>query len=82
MRKSFLYSTAVAELTEVLNSSLFMEDVIAKTSSVIIDSIHNGGKLLTCGNGGSAADALHLAEELVGRYSKERRGLPCYLLKF
>ncbi|HEY8780377.1 MAG TPA: D-sedoheptulose 7-phosphate isomerase [Mucilaginibacter sp.] len=80
MRKSFLYSTAVAELTEVLNSSLFMEDVIAKTSSVIIDSIHNGGKLLTCGNGGSAADALHLAEELVGRYSKERRGLPAICL--
>jgi D-sedoheptulose 7-phosphate isomerase len=31
-----------------------------------------GGKILTAGNGGSAADALHMAEELVGRYSKER----------
>jgi D-sedoheptulose 7-phosphate isomerase len=80
MKKTFLYSTAVSELIAALNASLFMEDVIAKTSSVIIDSINNGGKLLTCGNGGSAADALHLAEELVGRYSKERRGLPAICL--
>jgi phosphoheptose isomerase len=80
MKKTFLYSTAVSELIDALNASLFMEDVIAKTSSVIIDSINNGGKLLTCGNGGSAADALHLAEELVGRYSKERRGLPAICL--
>jgi phosphoheptose isomerase len=80
MKKTFLYSAAVSELIEALNSSLFMESVIAETSSVIINSIHNGGKLLTCGNGGSAADALHLAEELVGRYSRERRALPAICL--
>jgi D-sedoheptulose 7-phosphate isomerase len=34
-----------------------------------------GGKLLTCGNGGSATDAMHLAEELVGRFDKNRRSL-------
>ncbi len=39
-----------------------------------------GGKILTCGNGGSAADALHLAEELVGRYKHERRSLPAVCL--
>ncbi len=80
MKSKFLYSTSVTELIEALNSSLFLEDTIIETCSVIIDAIKNGGKLLTCGNGGSAADALHLSEELVGRYSKERRGLPAICL--
>jgi D-sedoheptulose 7-phosphate isomerase len=35
-----------------------------------------GNKVLACGNGGSAADAMHLAEELTGRYSRDRRSLP------
>ena len=74
------YSTSVSELIEVLKSSLLLEDTINKTSTIIIESILKGGKLLTCGNGGSAADALHLSEELVGRYSKERRGLPAICL--
>jgi len=42
--------------------------------------IKSGHKLLTAGNGGSAADALHLAEELVGRFSKDRRSLPAVAL--
>ena len=40
----------------------------------------SGGKILTCGNGGSAADALHLAEELVGRFRGNRRSLPAVSL--
>lgn len=43
-------------------------------------AIKNGNKLLTAGNGGSAADALHLAEELVGRFNKERPSLPAIAL--
>ena len=43
-------------------------------------TIESGGKLLVCGNGGSAADAQHLASELVGRYKEERRGLPAVSL--
>lgn len=39
-----------------------------------------GGVLYTCGNGGSAADAQHLTGELVGRYRRERRGLPAVTL--
>jgi D-sedoheptulose 7-phosphate isomerase len=39
-----------------------------------------GGKILTCGNGGSAADAMHLAEELVGRFKNSRRSLPAISL--
>jgi len=43
---------------------------------IVTETIKNGGKVLLCGNGGSAADAQHIAAELSGRYKKERRGLP------
>ncbi len=44
------------------------------------ESLHAGGKVLVFGNGGSAADAQHLAGELVGRYLRERPGLPALAL--
>src|SRR3954467_15749219 len=42
----------------------------------LVEAIGNGGQLLLFGNGGSAADAQHLAAELVGRFYLERRALP------
>lgn len=54
--------------------------VIEAIAGEIIHCLHNGGKLLTCGNGGSAAEAQHFAEELVGRYHRERRSLPAVSL--
>lgn len=42
---------------------------------LMFDSINAGGKILACGNGGSAADAQHFAAELVGRFERERREL-------
>lgn len=45
-----------------------------------LDSLNNGGKILLMGNGGSAADAQHIAAELVGRYLNERRALPAIAL--
>ncbi|CAB5498336.1 D-sedoheptulose 7-phosphate isomerase [Bathymodiolus thermophilus thioautotrophic gill symbiont] len=44
------------------------------------NSLNNGGKILIFGNGGSAADAQHIAAELVGRYKTERRGLAAIAL--
>lgn len=44
------------------------------------NSLNNGGKILIFGNGGSAADAQHIAAELVGRYKIERQGLPAIAL--
>lgn len=57
-------------------------DSIVKMGDDIVESIINGGKLLLCGNGGSAADAQHLAAELVVRLrpSYNRRGLPAIAL--
>jgi D-sedoheptulose 7-phosphate isomerase len=43
-------------------------------------TFRQGGKLLTCGNGGSAAEAQHLAEELIGRFRQNRRPLPALAL--
>ncbi len=43
-------------------------------SSEIVECIKNGNKVLTCGNGGSAANAQHITGDIVGRYKKERRG--------
>ena len=48
---------------------------IADAVSALVGSITAGGKVLACGNGGSAADAQHFAAEFVGRFERERPGL-------
>ena len=45
-------------------------------ASIMADSLRNGGKVISCGNGGSLCDATHFAEELTGRFRKDRRPLP------
>ena len=53
---------------------------IAEASSLMIESIMNGGKVLVCGNGGSAADAQHFSAEMLNRFEKERPALPAIAL--
>ncbi|HBG07609.1 MAG: phosphoheptose isomerase [Geobacteraceae bacterium GWC2_58_44] len=53
---------------------------IAGTVSLLVDAFRGGNKLLVMGNGGSAADAQHLAAEIVGRFKLERRALPAIAL--
>ena len=48
---------------------------IEEAAKIMIKSLKNGGKIMLCGNGGSASDAQHLSAELVGRYRKTRRPL-------
>lgn len=74
------FKDSAQELGKVLEASLAIAPCVERAGEAIVQAILAGGKLLTCGNGGSAADALHLAEELVGRYSKERRALPALCL--
>ncbi len=67
------------EAQEVLNRFLSDETNIQKIDSAIrimSDSIRAGGKILSCGNGGSMCDAMHFAEELSGRFRDDRRALP------
>lgn len=52
-----------------------LTDIIAQVSKEIIKTFRNGGKVLLCGNGGSAADAQHIAAELSGRFYKDREPL-------
>jgi D-sedoheptulose 7-phosphate isomerase len=53
---------------------------LAAARSLIVDALRRGKKLLVFGNGGSAADAQHLAAELVGRFNRERAPLPAVAL--
>jgi D-sedoheptulose 7-phosphate isomerase len=49
---------------------------IAEAADLIAASLKNGGKIISCGNGGSSCDAMHFAEELTGRYRENRKALP------
>lgn len=71
---------SITELREALNLAEALAPQVESAGFAILESLKNGGKLLTCGNGGSAADAMHLAEELVGRYHRDRRALPAICL--
>ena len=72
------------EFSEHLKTSQATLECIATplevAASLCIDGLRNGGKILIFGNGGSAADAQHIAAELVGRYKVERKGLPAIAL--
>lgn len=63
----------------LLEDFCLREDVIHLTERVIlalVDTFNGGGKVLICGNGGSACDSMHFAEEFTGRFRKDRRPLP------
>lgn len=51
-------------------------ETVSQAGDLMVESIKQGGKILSCGNGGSMCDAMHFAEELTGRYRDNRAGLP------
>jgi D-sedoheptulose 7-phosphate isomerase len=53
---------------------------IARAGTVMTESLRTGGKILACGNGGSAGDAQHFSAELLNRFERERPGLPAVAL--
>jgi len=57
-----------------------LRSTINQIARIIISAYQHGKKILVCGNGGSAADAQHLAAELLGRFEKNRPPLPCLAL--
>ncbi|MEA3289716.1 MAG: D-sedoheptulose 7-phosphate isomerase [Campylobacterota bacterium] len=67
------FNSHLETINKVINS---MQSSVSEASKMIVDTLKNGNKVLLCGNGGSAADAQHIAAELTGRYKRERRGLP------
>ncbi|CAM2731746.1 MULTISPECIES: D-sedoheptulose 7-phosphate isomerase [Vibrio] len=74
-----LIRSELTEAAEVLNKFLSDDHNIAQieaAAKLIADSFKQGGKVLSCGNGGSHCDAMHFAEELTGRYRENRPGYP------
>lgn len=65
--------------TRILNDSAMIAQ-IETAAEWILRSLKNGGKVLFCGNGGSATDALHLTGEFIGKFQKERRSMPAIAL--
>jgi D-sedoheptulose 7-phosphate isomerase len=68
-------SKALQESMGVLASLEELEPALVRAVSMCAATLKSGGKLLICGNGGSAAEAMHLVGELVGRYKKDRAPL-------
>lgn len=65
----------IDELIGCLQRFKSLADSVATAGEALIRVLRSGGKIISAGNGGSAADALHLAEELVGRFISNRRPL-------
>lgn len=73
----------INEAQRVISAMLEDEKILTnleKATQACIDSLKNGGKILFAGNGGSAADAQHMAGELVSRFAFDRPGLPAIAL--
>ena len=67
------------EVLQMLMASDLPEK-LEKCAKIVEQALAEGHKVLFCGNGGSAADSQHLAAEFVGRFQKERKGLPAIAL--
>jgi D-sedoheptulose 7-phosphate isomerase len=67
------FNSHLETINKVMNH---MESDVEAAATIVVEALKNGNKVLLCGNGGSAADAQHIAAELTGRYKTERRGLP------
>lgn len=63
----------------ILADDVFLEKIQA-ASDLVKTAITNGNKVMICGNGGSASDALHIAGEFVGKFQKDRGALPALAL--
>ena len=68
------------ESIAVKQASAGLANRIAAAAKLMADTLQRGGKILSCGNGGSAADAQHFSSELIGRFERERRPLAAVAL--
>lgn len=77
---SLIFRNAITEHLAVIQALSSQHDVLERVACEMTRAIDGGNKVLWCGNGGSAADSQHLAAELMGRFRRERRGLPSVAL--
>lgn len=74
------FETSLAETVRTFQALTSIRPAIDRAGELMLATLRRGGKLLICGNGGSAAEAAHFATELVGRYARNRRSLPAVAL--
>ena len=70
----------ILQSIEIIEKSTLLIPEILKAIDIIVNAIQQNNKIIIFGNGGSAADAQHIAAELVGRFQKERKSLPAIAL--
>ncbi|MCA1798633.1 MAG: phosphoheptose isomerase [Xanthomonadaceae bacterium] len=75
VRKNFADSIAVKQRTMDA-----LADPVARAALLLVEALLANGKVMSCGNGGSAADAQHFAAEMLNRFEMERPGLPAIAL--
>lgn len=73
-------SEQIDEAARVFAASSILAPAIGRAGEAAVAALRAGGMVFACGNGGSCADAMHLAEECVGRYKSNRRPLPAICL--
>jgi D-sedoheptulose 7-phosphate isomerase len=78
--KNGIVKNALAAHEELFKLLANEIEIIEHCAEIIFAALERGNKILICGNGGSAADAQHIAAEFTGRYERERRGLPAIAL--
>jgi len=71
-----IFDKAIAEHLTIVRAMQNQKRELLSIARAMTSALQMGGKILWCGNGGSAADAQHLAAELVGRFRRERRAMP------
>jgi D-sedoheptulose 7-phosphate isomerase len=69
------FETAASVLERFMNDPAQLEKIVT-AAQLLASSFNQGGKVISCGNGGSHCDAMHFAEELTGRFRENRKGLP------
>jgi D-sedoheptulose 7-phosphate isomerase len=75
-----VFARGFADHLKIIAELQAQQPILEKIAAEMTDAILNGNKILWCGNGGSAADSQHLSAELVGRFKRERGGLPSIAL--
>jgi D-sedoheptulose 7-phosphate isomerase len=74
-----IISAELSQAAQVLQSFMADEKNISNietAAKIIAQSVQSGGKVISCGNGGSHCDAMHFAEELTGKYREPRKAIP------
>jgi len=75
-----IIARTISDLTELLPKLSALEPALSRLAHAMLETWNRRGKVLIAGNGGSAADAMHFAEELVVRFQKNRRALAAIAL--